>query len=276
MKPPEPALVVELFPPMRQELLRLLSSLSRAEWERPTSCSFWSVKDVALHLLGGDLGILSRRRDGYESAGKAIESYAELVALINSLNDVWVKATRRLSPRVLCDLLQFTGPQVEKFFASLDPLAVGVPVDWAGPEPAPVWLDLAREYTERWHHQQQIRDAVGKPGLKQRRFFHPVLDTFVRGLPRTFKDVAAAEGTAVRLSIQGEAGGDWFLVRESSQWALYLEVEVPPAASVVINQEDAWRLFTKGLSPKEARSRARMEGDPALGARVLEMVSVLA
>lgn len=276
MKRPEPVLVAELFPPMRQELLHLLSSLSPAEWERPTSCSLWSVKDVALHLLGGDLGILSRRRDEYQGAGKAIESHEELVAFINSLNDIWVKATRRLSPRVLCDLLQFTGPQVEEFFASLDPVAAGPPVDWAGPEPAPVWLDLAREYTERWHHQQQIRDAVGKPGLKERRFFHPVLDTFVRGLPRTFKDIAAVPGTAVQLSIQGEAGGDWSLVRESSQWTLYLEAEAPPAASVVIDQEDAWRLFTKGLSPKEARSRARMEGDPALGARVLEMVSVLA
>jgi len=276
MKRPEPVLVVELFPPMRQELLRLLSNLSPVEWERPTSCSLWSVKDVALHLLGGDLGILSRRRDEYQGAGKPIESYEELVALINSLNEIWVKATRRLSPRVLCDLLQFTGPQVEAFFASLDPLAAGVPVDWAGAGPAPVWLDLAREYTERWHHQQQIRDAVGKPGLKQRQFFRPVLDTFVRGLPRTFKDVGAAAGTAVQLSIQGESGGDWFLVRESSHWTLFVEAETTPAASVLLDQEDAWRLFTKGLSPKEARSRARVEGDPALGARVLETVAVLA
>ncbi len=32
------------------------------------------------------------------------------------------------------------------------------------PWPAPVWLDLAREHTEGRTHQQQIRDAVGRPG----------------------------------------------------------------------------------------------------------------
>ena len=36
-------------------------------------------------------------------------------------------------------------------------------VNWAGPEPAPIWLDPAREYTERWVHQQHIRDAVRNP-----------------------------------------------------------------------------------------------------------------
>lgn len=27
-----------------------------------------------------------------------------------------------------------------------------------------MWLDAAREYTEFWVHQQQIRDATGRPG----------------------------------------------------------------------------------------------------------------
>ena len=210
MRRPEPVQVLQLFPEVRQELLDLLSNLSAEDWERPTACALWSVKDVALHLLGGDIGILSRRRDGF-APGAPPANWAELVALINHLNDLWVKAARRMSPRVLRDLLSFTGPQVEEFFASLDPFSVGFAVDWAGPQPAPVWLDLAREYTERWHHQQQIRDAVGRPGLKRRRFLAPVLDTFVRALPYTFRDVPAADGTALRLSISGESGGDWFL-----------------------------------------------------------------
>ena len=98
------------------------------------------------------------------SRTRRLNSWDDFVAFINDLNDVWVKATRRLSPAVLCDLLGFAGRQVCAYFDSLDPYADGGPVEWAGPEPAPVWLDLAREYTERWHHQQQIRDAVGKPG----------------------------------------------------------------------------------------------------------------
>ena len=275
MRRPEPLQVLALFPEMRQELLALLSSLSAEDWERPTACALWSVKDVALHLLGGDVGILSRRRDGF-APGPPPTNWAELVALINHLNDLWVKAARRMSPRVLCDLLSFTGPQVEEFFAALDPFGIGPAVDWAGPQPVPVWLDLAREYTERWHHQQQIRDAVGRPGLKQRRFLAPVLDTFVRALPYTFRDVPAADGTTVRLSISGESGGEWFLVREAQQWNLYLDAGAAAAATVVLDQDDAWRLFTKGLSPGEARRRAKISGDASLASKLFETLSVIA
>jgi uncharacterized protein (TIGR03083 family) len=276
LKKPDPILVSDLFPEILGELLALLKSLSDGEWNRPTSCSLWSVKDIGLHLLGGDVGILSRRRDHCTPAGGAIQSWSELVALINSLNDLWVKATRRMSTRLLCDLLRFTGEQVCEYFKSLDPHAVGDPVDWAGPGPAPVWLDLAREYTERWHHQQQIRDAVGKPGLKEPRFFAPVLDAFVRALPHTYRDVRAEEGTVVSLVITGESGGKWFLLRENGKWNLYLDAAREPAAGVVLDQETAWKLFTKGISKEQARAHAKILGDQKLAAEALAMVSVIA
>ena len=55
--------------------------------------------------------------------------------------------------------------------------------------------ERAREFTERWVHQQQIRDAVGKPGLTERRWLHPVLDAFARALPHALRDHAAPGGT---------------------------------------------------------------------------------
>ncbi len=275
MKPLAPVMVLELFPEVRAELLALLSSLTAEEWARPTVCPGWSVKDIALHLLSGDIGILSRRRDAFTPAGPPIESWSDLVALINRLNEAWTAATRRLSPRVLCDLLAWAGPQVEEYFGTLDPLAIGVPVNWAGAEPAPNWLDLAREYTERWHHQQQIRDAVGRPGLKQRRFFAPVLEAFVRALPRTYRDVPAADGTTVQLAITGQAGGEWFLVREGSSWSLYVQGAPHPAARVTLDGDDAWRLFTKGLRTEEARARAVLAGDPRLAGKMLETIAIL-
>ena len=113
---------------------------------------------------------------------------AQLVALVNRLNAEWVLAARRMSPRLLMDFLAFTGPEVEACFASLDPMKMGGPVSWAGPEPAPQWFDVAREFTERWHHQQQIRDATDRPPLYDPYFLSPVLDTFVRALPHNFRD----------------------------------------------------------------------------------------
>lgn len=272
----QPILVAHLFPEVLDSLIDLLSNLSAEDWQRPTSCSQWSVKDVASHLLGGEIGILSRKRDAYLFAGSPIKDWEELVALINSLNETWVKATRRLSPRVLCNLLRVTGDQTCEYFNSLDPFAMGDPVDWAGPGPAPAWLDLAREYTERWHHQQQIRDAVARPGLKEPKFFAPVLDAFVRALPHTYRKVAAKEGTVIALTIAGDSGGKWSLLRESDNWTLWADAGQAPDAEVIIDQEIAWRLFTKGIGKDEAASKATFVGDRALAARTLEMVSVIA
>src|SRR5437588_9669554 len=276
MKPLEPIIVSDLFEPVLNSLLDLLSGLSSDDWSKPTVCPRWSVKDIASHLLGGEIGILSRKRDGYAYSGDTSMSWEELVVLINRLNDTWVKAASRMSPRVLCELMKLTGEQVCDYFKSLDPFAIGDPVDWVGPAPAPVWLDLAREYTERWHHQQQIRDAVGKPGLKERKFFAPVLDAFVRALPRTYRSINANASTLVALTITGNSGGRWFLLREDDSWNLYTNIERAVDAELVVDEDIAWRLFTRGVTKEEALQGARLIGDESLAMKALEMVSVIA
>jgi uncharacterized protein (TIGR03083 family) len=268
-----PILVLDLFPAERAALLDLLSALTDEEWAKPTVCPGWSVKDVALHILGGDLGNVSRRRDGFQLRSTPGE---DLVTFVNRFNDDWVRVARRLSPRLLVDLLAFSGPQLFDYFASLDLSASGGGVSWAGLDPAPVWLDVAREYTERWLHQQHIRDAVGKPGLTVRRFMAPVLATFVYALPPTFRDFDAPPGTKMHLHIEGEAGGDWYLAREGPGWTLYPGTSVSPDALVDIDQSIAWKLFTKGVTPQEAESASRFEGDRRLGRQVLKAVAIIA
>ena len=275
-----PLTVVDLFPHERESLLSVLGSLSDDEWAAATACSGWSVHDVALHILGGDIGNLSGGRDGYQDphATKGVDfaQWDQLLAFINMRNDDWVRATRRLSPRMVCELLALTGPALQQYFARLDLEAIGIPVNWAGPDPAPVWFHVAREYTERWMHQQHIRDAVGRPGLKERAWFAPVLDAFARALPHTLRTVAATSGTTVRLVITGQAGGLWQVIRQDDGWALTVDTEPPPAATLIVDQETAWRLFTKGLSKLAVMPHVTLEGDPVLAAQMLDMVSILA
>ena len=124
-----------------------------------------------------------------------------------------------------------------------------------------MWLHVAREYTERWHHQQQIREAVGSPLLTESRMFHPVLAAFMHALPRTYRSVSAEEGAVIRVVIVGDAGGAWTLIRDRESWTLHLdEIETVPTAQISIRQEDAWRLFTKGATIDEVRPGVRVEG----------------
>ncbi|MGD8625885.1 MAG: maleylpyruvate isomerase family mycothiol-dependent enzyme [Anaerolineae bacterium] len=276
MTSPQPILVAHLFPEVLDSLVTLLAGLPEAMWQQPTACQGWSVKDVALHLLGVEVGILSRKRDAFTPPGRPIQRQEELVALVNDLNATWVRATRRLSPRLLCDLLRFTGAQANDYFQALDPHALGDAVSWAGPQPAPVWLDLAREYTERWHHQQHIRDAVGRPGLKNHKFLAPVIDTFVRAWPHAYRHVQAPQGALVSLTIEGDAGGQWFLVRQGGRWKLRLEIDRQPDAGATLDENLAWRLFTAGASPQQALAGAKITGDRVLGRKILDMISIIA
>src|SRR5450756_1387454 len=98
MQTPEPILVVDQFPLERAALLDLLESLDPAAWEHETVCTGWTVRDIAAHLVGDDLGLVSRARDAYRSARR---DHEDLLAFINRQNAEWVQATRRLSPRAV-------------------------------------------------------------------------------------------------------------------------------------------------------------------------------
>jgi Mycothiol maleylpyruvate isomerase N-terminal domain len=55
MREPGRVNVVPLFGPLHEELVRLLSGLSAADWERPTVAGAWRMRDVAAHILDTDL-----------------------------------------------------------------------------------------------------------------------------------------------------------------------------------------------------------------------------
>lgn len=279
MKPVEPILVADLFQAIHLELLALLRSLPDEDWQKPTVAGAWTVKDLVAHLLDSDVRRLAFQRDrvALPAPETPLENYRDLVGFLNQLNADWIKAAKRISPRLLIEMLSITGPQVGELFASLDPDGTAFfSVAWAGEEVSENWFDIAREYTEKWHHQQQIREAVGAPGLTSRRWLHPVLDTFLRGLPHTYRASPAPEGTRVLFLISGEAGGAWTLQREAEVWRLYAGDCSDAVCTARLDQATAWRLLTKGLSRDAAATRIEFSGEQAYGQPLLGMLAVMA
>lgn len=274
----EPVFVAALFPDLHRELLALLRRLSPGDWDRPTAAGGWRVRDVVGHLLDGDVRTLSFQRDGL--APPAPEGPAGndgLLAYLNGLNTEWVRAAQRIGPRVMLDFLEVTGPQVSAFVAGLDPQAPArFSVAWAGEEKSANWFHVGREYTERWHHQQQVRDAVGAPPLYSPRFLKPVFDVSVRALPHAYRGVESPVGHAVSLVIAGDSGGSWALVRAESGWRLRTGEPANAAARVTLDADTAWRVFFKALSPDAAEARATLTGDRGLGRILLGTRAVMA
>jgi uncharacterized protein (TIGR03083 family) len=271
--PGPPSDVRRLFAGDRARLLRLLAELEPAEWERVTAAAPWTVRDVVAHLLGDDVGRLARTRDGHVVDGP--RAGEPLPVFIDRFNDGWVAAASRISPPVLRTLLAATTPEIDALWREADLHAMGEPVSWAGEGPAPVWLDCARDFTEYWVHQQQIREATGRPDTGGPEVVHAVLDTFLRAVPNALDRHrgTAPAGTSVAVRVPGAAGGAWAWHRSSAGW----DRSVPRDATttITIDADPLWRVCVRMIEPAEARARARVEGEEALAAAVLETVAII-
>jgi hypothetical protein len=268
--------VAPLFEPLHRELVATLRTLEPDEWNRPTVAGQWRVRDVAAHLLDGDLRKLAAHRDGHLHVpdGHAPQDYAGVVALINALNASGVGYSARLSPRLLTDLLEVTGTWVSDFITALDPAGEALfPVAWAGETVSRNWMDTGREYTERWHHQMQIRDATGRTLLLDDEWYAPLLSFSVRALPRAYAALIRDDGASVNLHI-AEHRWSWSLVRERSAWQLYEGSSHAPDATVRISADGAWRIFYNAADPSRVAASIEVEGDrelavPLMGARAV-------
>lgn len=102
----EPLLTAHLFLPLHQELLGLLRSLSREDWERSTAAAGWSVRDMVAHLLDTELRRLSFQRDGLAPLAPSapIVTDHDLVGFLDELNATWVSAALPPDEKRLSDL----------------------------------------------------------------------------------------------------------------------------------------------------------------------------
>lgn len=258
----------ELLRDEREELLRLLAGFSPAEWALPTECPAWTVKGIALHLLGDDLSLLSRQRDS-EQPGVVVETtgpgWNDLMASLDRFNEEWVETASFFSPALIVDLLRLTGDWTHRWYSSVDPNELGETIHWISlTEPQPYWLLAAREYLERWIHHLQIRRAVGQPGLSEERFVTPALAITCRGFPRGWAGVPAEDDTTVTFTIT-DTNPSWTLQRKGDEWVLHDGAPPQSSALLAFDLDTAAHLFSRGLPQSDIQSRIRVEGDTDLG-----------
>lgn len=264
-----------LFPRERRAMLDLLGALSPAQWAAPTVCPGWDVHDVVGHVLNDYMRRLSGSRDGY--GGAVFADDETLPAYLARTNGEFVRASRQLSPRLMIELLDDLGSRLDAMWAERDlHAAADLNVSWAATDiDSPAWLDIGREYTEFWVHQQQVRDAVSVPGAAEPDLMAPVLDVFARGLPHALRAHDRPEGGTAHLEVLGPAGGRWGAVRHEGRWRM-APPEGEPDARVSMDQDTFWRLATRGITVEQARRRATVSGDAELTAAITTLLAVVA
>jgi hypothetical protein len=236
------------------------------------------VLDLACHLLGDDLGALARHRDGhFGTAPPPGTTPEEFPSWLDALQDDWVRAARRISPRTVTDLLAWTGPQLAAAFAAQDPAASGASVSWASGDLVPAWLDHARELSEYWIHRQQVHQALGRPSDLAPDLAAPVLDALRWAWPYRLSlssPAVTGPGASVTIRVTGEVPRTWHLVAGGagagdggggSGWEYRDEPGARAVATLTMTTGQAWRLLTNNLPYAAAAGLATTGDEEVLG-----------
>jgi uncharacterized protein (TIGR03083 family) len=142
-----------------EALIALGAELEPEDWERPTACPGWSVKDQYAHIIGTESMLLGR-------ASPETDLPADLPHVHNDIgrfNEVWVESYRSMSP---VDVLSDLGDVITERRAVL---ANQGQEDFDEPSWTPAGEDtygrfMSIRVMDQWFHEQDVREAVDRPG----------------------------------------------------------------------------------------------------------------
>jgi hypothetical protein len=166
--------------------------------------------------------------------------------------------------------------ELSAFFADLplDGPAL-FPVSWAGEHESLAWFDIGRDFTEYWHHQMQVRDAVGGGQASDPQWLHAVLSVALRALPYQLRQITKPPGTVIQLEISGASGGTWAAVRDQSGWTLHQGHAGAAAVTLRMTDGALVKALFNALPLTSALAAADVAGDITLAAAVLRTRAVI-
>ncbi len=200
----------------------------------------------------------------------------DLIDFIQEDNRDFMGGMRRISPQIITELMGRYDEELVSIFEGLSPDESGLGVAWAGEMVSRNWFDVAREYTEKWHHQQQIRDATGREPLYAPDLFGPVVETFARGLPFALRDLEPREAGRIAIETTGVMQLSWTLRHEDGGWTLWRGAEPDAGTSVSIPAEVAWRVWTKSMDRGAAREQTVVSGCESVVDSIVSFVAIMA
>lgn len=256
----------------RTDFVDLLRDLHEEDWGKPTECPAWTVKQVALHVLGDDLSLLSRQRD---DAPQGLILYAEdhpgedFRQLLDGFNEQWVTASTFISTDLLTTLLELTGDWTATYYETVDLQSLGEPVGFFGStDPSPYWQIAGREFVERWVHHQQIRRAIDAPALGHDALA-AISTVFVTSIAMRLEDLGIDDGAHIGIDVPGVASWTLTWRAATTSWDLTTGHTSQPVAIVSFQPATAQRLFSRGPVSAETADVITTSGDGDVGTAAL-------
>jgi uncharacterized protein (TIGR03083 family) len=263
--------VVDLLADAWNAIGELGDVLEVGEWELPSECPGWTVRDVLSHMVGTELALLG------EPAPDPLSAPLHVHNEVGARNEGWVASLRN-----------HTGPEVLDVFRDvtarrLVQLRSWPPARFDEVGPSPVGKVPYREFMrvrvmDCWIHEQDIRVATARPGHREGPVATLAIDRLASAMPFIVgKKAEAPDGSTVRFELTGEEDRRLDVVVSDGRATLDASSGSDPTAEVRMDLEVFWRLGCGRVTGEAARGAGLVElrGDTGLGERVVDHMAFM-
>lgn len=245
-------------------IVELAAGLDPADWERPTACPGWTVQDNLAHVIGIEAMLLGRPQPEVE--------LGDLSHLRNDLarsNEVWVEGYRHRPPSAVLDDLRGIIDERRAALAAMSP--ADFDADAMTPAgPGTVGRFMRIRIMDVWFHEQDVREAVGRPGHLIGRAPEQSLAEVAHVLGYIVgKRVAPPAGTTVRIVLTGDLAAT-IDIRVTDRARLVEHLEGSPTAEITLPGDRFMRIAGGRLSDSDdSRMGVSFAGDTTLCGEII-------
>ena len=255
-----------------ESINEMVSPLTEGEWNRPTDCPYWSVRDIVSHIIGFECELLGDPRP--------IHSLPSDLRHITSENarytEVPVDIRRHHTAPEMTSELEYTIIRRSRQLRneSREPDA---DVRAIGGGETTLEVQLSQRVFDVWTHEQDLRRALDKPGNLASPAAVLARDHMLAKLPKVVAhDAGAKPGSAVVFDVHGPLE---FMrtvrVNADGRGSIDSAVSLGPAVTFVVDWETFVRLLAGRVKPTAVRDELlKVEGDQGLADAILSHIAI--
>ncbi len=248
--------------------------IDAGEWDLPTECPGWTVKDNLSHVIGIESVLLGRPAPDDPLP-------PELPHIRNDLgrtNELWVEARRSRTGKEV--LAEFRAVAEARLAALRDPGYDFGAESWTPVGPGTVRDLLPFRIFDSWSHEQDMRRALGRPGNfdEESAAARDAVERVAGAMPRAVgRGVRPPDGTTVVFDLSGPLGRRIGLRMVEGRARVVEPPDGDPDVGLAMSTETFVRLGLGRGDPGSilASGDVRLSGDRAVGERVVAAMNFL-
>jgi uncharacterized protein (TIGR03083 family) len=261
--------IVPLLVAEWESLDTLLTGLDDTQWSTATCLPGWDVAAVVAHLIGMEATL------GGEVPPPSEVDIAALPHVRNDLgaaNELWVRALRSSSP---ADVLQRFRDVTR---SRAEALAAMGPADFDAPSWTPTGEGTYRQLLrfrlfDCWLHEQDIRDAVGRPGHEGGPCAEAAVDQVLGSVGFVVaRRVGAPDGTAVTFALTGPVRRTVHVAVADGRGEVVGDLDGPATAALAMSSNVFVRRAGGRVGPD---GPVEISGDAELGRAVAAALAIV-